>query len=131
MESVPQISSILVTGASGFVGRHFIEAVKDSYIIFALARRSQHDSGVSPHSNIHWIRCDIGYKKKLAERLDEIVATQGAVDYIFHFAGYYDFTNRDSPEYQRTNVDGTRHLLEYAVKLNVKRFIFSSSLCIH
>jgi len=130
MESVPQISSILVTGASGFVGRHFIEAVKDSYIIFALARRSQHDSGVSPHSNIHWIRCDIGYKKKLAERLDEIVATQGAVDYIFHFAGYYDFTNRDSPEYQRTNVDGTRHLLEYAVKLNVKRFIFSSSLTV-
>lgn len=129
MGTVPQRTSILVTGASGFIGRHFINAVKDSHIVYALARRSQRNAGVSPHSNIHWIRCDIAKREKLAGVLDEI-ALQGEVDFIFHFAGYYDFTNHDNPEYRRTNVDGTRNLLEYAAKLNIKRFIFTSSLTV-
>jgi nucleoside-diphosphate-sugar epimerase len=123
------MTPILVTGASGFVGRHFINTVKKSHIVYAIARRSQHDAGIPLHSNIHWYRCDITKKEKLALIIDDI-AQQGGVVFIFHFAGYYDFTNSNSPEYQRTNVDGTRYLLEYAEKLKVQRFIFSSSLTV-
>ena len=121
--------AILVTGASGFVGRHFIETVKDDYIIYAIARRSQQDAGVPFHANIIWLRCDIAKINNLSRALDDIVR-QGGVDYVFHFAGYYDFTNDDSPEYHRTNVLGTKNILENADRLHVKRFIFSSSLAV-
>ncbi len=120
---------ILVTGASGFVGRNFIERVKDQCIIYALARRSQEDAGVPSHSNILWQRCDISIEKNIRRTIDDIAA-QGGVDFLFHFAGFYDFTNKDNPEYQLTNVDGTRYLLENAAKLNIKRFVFSSSLAV-
>lgn len=129
MGSIPQKSAILVTGASGFVGSHFVGFMKEHCIIYALARRSQRDAGVEAHSHIQWIRCDIGKREKLSQVVDDIAA-QGGVDFIFHFAGYYDFTNDDSAEYQRTNVDGTRYLLELSEKVSPKRFIFSSSLTV-
>ena len=129
MGSTSKQKAILVTGASGFVGRHFIASIKDNFIIYALARRSQQDAGVPFDTKIIWLRCDIAKENNLARILDDI-AMQGGVDYIFHFAGYYDFTNQDSPEYQRTNVDGTRNILKHANKLQIKRFIFSSSLAV-
>jgi nucleoside-diphosphate-sugar epimerase len=120
---------ILVTGASGFVGSHFLQTIKDDYYIYAVARRKQHSSGVPVQENIQWLRGDLG-DSATVKRISEHIALEGGVDYVFHFAGFYDFTNKDNPEYTRTNVDGTRFLLENSEKLGVKRFIFSSSLAV-
>lgn len=121
--------TFLVTGASGFIGRHFIDLVKDRAFIHAVARRSQADAGVPTHPGVSWVRADIGEPKSLGRAVDAIVA-EGGVDFIFHFAGYYDYTDRDNPEYQRTNVDGTRYLLDHAVRLGARRFIYASSLAV-
>ena len=43
-------------------------------------------------------------------------------------AGYYDFTGEDHPEYMRTNVIGTRNILEISTDLNLRKFIFTSSV---
>ncbi|MBC8431826.1 MAG: hypothetical protein H8D96_07880 [Desulfobacterales bacterium] len=37
---------ILVTGASGFIGRHFVAAVNGKFRLFCLARRSQKEVGI-------------------------------------------------------------------------------------
>ncbi len=37
--------TLVLTGASGFVGRHLLDDLKSDYRIFAIARRSQHDCG--------------------------------------------------------------------------------------
>jgi nucleoside-diphosphate-sugar epimerase len=121
--------SILVTGASGFIGRHFINAIKDDFIIYAIARRNQHEAKVPLLPNIQWIPADLGDRERV-RWVGKELAEDGGVDYIFHFAGYYDFTNEDHPEYARTNVEGTRNLLEMARDLGVKRFVFSSSLTV-
>ena len=51
---------LVVTGASGFVGRHLLDALKEDYRIVGLARRSQARSGAPVHPNITWHQADIG-----------------------------------------------------------------------
>ena len=46
------LPGILVTGASGFIGRNFIEASMTNYRLFCLARRSQKEAGVPKHKNL-------------------------------------------------------------------------------
>lgn len=120
-------TGIVVTGASGFIGRHFIEATKEKYRLFCLARRSQLESGIPKHQNIFWTQVDIGSFDSISELAESIRKRDGA-DYLLHLAGYYDFSYKDHPEYYRTNVLGTENILKLAKELEIKRLIFSSSL---
>lgn len=121
--------TLIVTGASGLVGGHFVNAVKDHCLVHAVARRRQSDTEVPGHENVIWHHCDIRDENYVSKLVDTIGAGP-QIDFLFHFAGYYDFKNRDCDDYQRTNVDGTRHLLNGARRLGIKRFIFSSSLAV-
>ncbi len=121
-----KLPSIIVTGASGIVGRGFLEAAKEDYLIYAIARRPQKEAGVLPHPNIKWIQVDIGNWISLRWVMHNI-KRQGGADFLFHLAGYYDFDYEDHPEYDRTNINGTRYVLEQAKILRVKRFLFASS----
>lgn len=122
-----QLPSLLITGASGIIGRHLLNAVSDDFRIFCITRRSQRDAGVPPHKNIFWMQTDIGVMTNISE-IAESIARYGGVDYVIHLAGYYDFTLKDCPEYESTNVKGTLNMLELAKHLKVKRFLFASSL---
>ncbi|MCF8296342.1 MAG: NAD(P)-dependent oxidoreductase [Saprospiraceae bacterium] len=122
-----KLPSIVITGASGFVGTHFIDRIKDDFRIFAIARRSQKESGVSYHHNIHWLQCDIANWERVSEVRKYIKLHNGA-DFFIHMAAFYDFDYSDNEEYERTNVLGTANMLKMAEALFVKRFIFSSSL---
>ncbi len=118
--------TLLVTGASGFIGRYFLNAVKDDFFVYAMARRSQKDAGIAPHPNIVWVLGDIS-NETAVQRITNKIAARGGVEYVFHLAGYYDYENDDKPEYQLTNIDGTRFLLENTEKLGITRFFYSSS----
>lgn len=120
--------SIVVTGASGIVGRHFLEAVKEDYIIYAVARRSMMEACVSPHPHIKWIQVDIANFDSFKSAVLNALKPEQQVDFILHLASYYDYNQEPHPEYQRTNVEGTRHILKLAKQLKVRRFIFTSSV---
>jgi nucleoside-diphosphate-sugar epimerase len=120
---------LIVTGASGFIGRHVLDAFKYEFYIYAIARRAQRAVGIDHHENINWIRLDVGNEDMVREAFSNIRKNGGA-DYMIHLAGYYDFTNKNHPEYKRTNINGTRLVLKYAKGLNLKRFIFASSLTV-
>jgi len=120
---------IVLSGASGFIGSSMLKALKEDYYFYALARRSQKASEIPVHQNIFWIRVDIANKQHI-EKVFEEIGAKGGADYFFHLAGYYDFKNMPNPEYTRTNIWGTRHLLQAAVNLNLKRFVFASTLAI-
>jgi nucleoside-diphosphate-sugar epimerase len=121
------LPGIILTGASGFIGKHFIEASAKNYRLFCLARRSQNEAGVPRHENIRWTQVDVGDFSNLQEVVKSINKYGGA-DFVVHLAGYYDFLMKNRPEYKYTNVIGTRNVLKLAQYLNIKRFIFASSL---
>lgn len=122
-----RLPGIVVTGASGFIGRYFVTAVCGEFRLFCIARRNQKEIGVPPHANIHWLQADITNWKKLL-KIIEYIKTHGGADYVVHLAGYYDFTMKENPAYEKNNETGTRHLLDLSQVLGIKRFIFSSSL---
>jgi nucleoside-diphosphate-sugar epimerase len=118
---------MIITGASGFIGRHLVDEFKSDFRLFALARRSQHDCSAPVHPNIAWMQVDIGDRESLARTFREI-ATAGGAHYLLHLAAHYDFTGQKHPEYQRTNVTGTRNILDLARDLELKRIVFASSV---
>jgi nucleoside-diphosphate-sugar epimerase len=123
------LPTIIVTGASGFIGRHFLQEYKEDYFIYAIARRPQKLANVPEHSNIVWIQVDIA-EQKMVERAFREIKLQGNIDFVLHLAGFYDFNNEPNPEYERTNVKGTENILKSATSLKIKRFIFASSLTV-
>ncbi|MGB5993102.1 MAG: NAD(P)-dependent oxidoreductase, partial [Desulfobacterales bacterium] len=122
-----KLPGILVTGASGFIGRHFVIAVSEKFRLFCVARRGQKEVGIPFKDTIHWLQADITKWDNLL-KIFKYINDHGGVDYVLHLAGYYDFTLNENPVYEQVNVIGTRHLLELSNMLKVKRFIFSSSV---
>ena len=122
-----KIPGIIVTGASGFIGRHFVIAVSGKFRLFCIARRSQKEAGVPEKDRTHWLQADITKWENIL-RIFEYVRDHGGADFVLHLAGYYDFTLLENPVYEETNVVGTRYLLELSTLLKIKRFIFPSSL---
>ena len=117
---------IVVTGASGFVGRHLLNALKEDHRIVGIARRSQARSGAPVHPNITWHQADIGDRAGI-ETIFEGIRRDGGAEILIHLAAHYDFTGEEHAEYERTNVQGLRHVLELSKPLGLKRFVFSSS----
>jgi nucleoside-diphosphate-sugar epimerase len=121
------LPGLIVTGASGFVGRHVLDALKDHYRIFGMARRSQAESGAPVHPNITWWQVDIGERQPLEQAFAQMRA-RGDARVLLHLAAHYDFSGEEHPEYFRTNVEGLRNVLELSAGLGLERFVFSSSV---
>jgi len=108
---------ILVTGGSGFLGARLIpELVEEGHEVFALARSASSDKkvralGATP------ARGDLEH----AERL-----SLPTMDAIIHAAARFRFAGPREP-YFRTNVTGTRALLEAAKVSGAKTFVHVSA----
>jgi nucleoside-diphosphate-sugar epimerase len=121
------VTRFLITGASGFIGRHLLGELMADHRIFGVARGRAEPAGAPLHPNIEWLQADLSSRQTVLA-LSERIRAAGGVDVVVHLAGYYDFTGRDAPEYQSTNVEGLRNLLEVSRKLRPRRFVFASSV---
>jgi nucleoside-diphosphate-sugar epimerase len=105
-----------VTGAGGFVGRRVCETLsQQGYVVVPLTRAP---SGISGEIEIG----DLGMltSPPMLPMLDAIVHLAART----HMIGERDAADA----YRRTNVDGTRQLIEAAHRAGVSRFIFMSSI---
>jgi NAD(P)-dependent dehydrogenase (short-subunit alcohol dehydrogenase family) len=119
-----------VTGATGFIGRHLLEELlKRDGTVHALVREGSR-----------------GRLEEIAERLgagDRVVPVVGdlskerlgiegfgeRIDHFFHLAAIYDMA-ADEEEMERANVDGTRHVVEFANSIDVGMFHHTSSIAV-
>lgn len=118
---------MIITGATGFLGSRLVERLREKYEIYGIARRSPHEAGLPIGPGLHWFQVDIGHFEPLREVFYRI-REMGGAELLLHLAAYYDFSGENHPEYARTNVIGTRNILKLAEPLNLKRFIYTSSV---
>ena len=113
----------LVTGASGFIGGCLArQLLRAGHEVAALVRNPDaaghlEAAGASIHQG------DVRDKSSLR-------APMSGVDGLFHLAAWYRIGVRDRGEAYRTNVDGTRNVLETARELGVPRIVYTSTVAV-
>jgi dihydroflavonol-4-reductase len=113
-------STILVTGASGFLGSAIAAALRvRGHDIRVLARPS------SPRTNLN--PADILCEGDLRDRASLATALKGA-RFLFHAAADYRLWARDPEEITRNNLEGTRLIMEEALRAGVERIVYTSSV---
>lgn len=114
---------VLVTGASGFIGRNLCAFLKKSgYFVRGTGRRDGHDiSWVNEYIQVGEINEKTNWQPALA-----------GVDTVIHLAARVHIMRENAAdsleEFRRVNALGTKHLARMAVEAGVKRFIFTSSV---
>jgi dihydroflavonol-4-reductase len=113
-------STVLVTGASGFLGSAIAAALRArGHAIRVLARPS------SPRTNLN--AADVVCEGDLRDRASLAAALKGA-RYLFHAAADYRLWARNPEEIRRSNVEGTRLIMEEALSAGVERIVYTSSV---
>ena len=114
-------SSALVTGASGFVGSAIAAALRTrgQCRVVAFVRSSSPRTNLDPGDAV--VVGDLNDRAALAAALK-------GVRFLFHAAADYRLWARDPDEITRNNVEGTRHIMEEALKAGVERIVYTSSV---
>jgi len=111
---------LLVTGASGFVGSAIANAARAAgYRVRVLVRASSPRTNIAPTDEVM-----VG---DICDRASLAAALRGA-RYLAHAAADYRLWSRDPDEIIRTNVDGTRAVMEEALRAGVERIVYTSSV---
>jgi nucleoside-diphosphate-sugar epimerase len=113
---------VLVTGASGFVGRHLIRALRDAGHEVAACSRSR----VEQPGIFYVVSPELGPG-------EDWTAALAGFDAVVHLAGLAAVDGSGSSteletKYRKVNVEGARALAKQAAKAGVKHFVFMSSL---
>lgn len=114
---------ILITGATGYIGRHLVSRlVAQGERPRCLVRNIKRASSILPAGTLEFVQGDTTSPASLG------TAVQG-VDTIVHTAFITaDLKQSAGNRYQETNVQGTANLVEAAKKAGVKRIIVISGL---
>jgi GDP-4-dehydro-6-deoxy-D-mannose reductase len=97
----------IVTGATGFVGRHLLDRLADRAPIVAWARPG--GTPPDPHRHLDWRLVDLRDREAVADAIMDVQPTQ-----IFHLAGApsVDTSWKNALPHLQANALGTHHLLE-------------------
>ncbi|WP_185268635.1 NAD-dependent epimerase/dehydratase family protein [Halopseudomonas xiamenensis] len=119
-------NKILVTGASGFIGRYYMSLLEDKPVKIIAASRTRPEY---VPTNGTWLA-----SPELAEGSCWQAHLDG-VQTLVHLAGRAHVVREPSvnavDEFRKINTEGTVELAKQALKAGVQRFIFVSSIGVH
>lgn len=112
---------VFITGATGFLGSHVARVLAERGADLRLLVRS-----TSNLKNLEGLKAETAMGDlRDAASLEKAIS---GCDTVFHVAADYRLWVRDPHEMYRSNVEGTRALLEAARKSGVRRVVYTSSV---
>jgi nucleoside-diphosphate-sugar epimerase len=125
---------ILVTGGTGIVGSYLLyELASKGYKIKALLRpesntevvekvfRFLQDQDLQKFNTIEWVKGDITDIFSLEDVMDD-------VEHIYHNAAFISFNPLNRYTMNKINVEGTRNIVDVALRFSVKKLCHVSSI---
>jgi len=116
---------VLITGATGNLGRSLAEALGDGYRIAGLDRSAQ-DTGFKVFEAD--FTSDDSVELAMRQFREEF---GGRIASVIHLVAFFDFTGEDNPLYQSVNIEGTRRLLRALREFEVEQFVYASTMLVH
>jgi dihydroflavonol-4-reductase len=112
---------VFLTGATGFLGSHVARVLAESGADLRLLVRSSSDP-----RNIQDLKADrvVGDLRDPAS----LESAMAGCEVVFHVAADYRLWVRDPEQMYRSNVEGTRAILDAARKNRVRRVVYTSSV---
>ena len=116
------MSKVLVTGAAGFLGASLVEKLcRSGHHVRVVLHETPHP--ISQLGNVETVVADIRDAKN-------VQALAGGCRAIVHLAAKvhaFDDSGEEQ-DYEAVNIDGTKHILDAAVRSGVNRIVFASSV---
>ena len=115
-----------LTGATGFIGGHVArQLLAGGHDVIALARSPEAEPALRlAELGVELVKGDI-------TEPDTLAGTMDGADGVFHIAGWYKLGARNRDMAHAINVDGTRHVLEEAVRAAVPKVVYTSTLAVY
>ena len=111
---------VMVTGASGFLGRNICESLLDhGYMVRALVRALPKSQKIN-HPALSYVTCNLLDAVCLDKAFKDVAVT-------IHLAGVVHVNNVSKEKLFENNVSGTRAAVQAATKHGVRRFLYMSS----
>jgi NAD+-dependent farnesol dehydrogenase len=111
---------ILVTGATGFIGKNLVQAlIKKGDQVRVLYRNAAKTADLQI-SGVSFYKGDITDKRSLEEAMQSCT-------YVFHLAAYAKVWSREADTYEKINVQGTINVLEAAIACGIKKVLVTST----
>ena len=111
---------IFLTGGTGFIGAHLINALlAKGDEVHTLARSTEKAKKIEK-PGVKVFKGDILNKESILKAME-------GCQQVYHLAGNASIYEKDPSRYFTINVDGTKNIMDAALKLGVKKMVFTSS----
>jgi nucleoside-diphosphate-sugar epimerase len=120
--------SVLITGASGFVGSHLVDYALAEQFTPCAGIRASSSKAYLQDPRIRFLHLPLSDVAKLTAQLRQYRAVHGVFDYVVHVAGIVNAT--DPQEFERVNFGYTKNLVDalMAADMVPKKMVYISSL---